>query len=201
MLSIMAKALVVSVIANSLLCFGPSFADESLLAEDHGYMLIRVKLTTRERVRLLEMSNTETNDVVKLRTESFERAGTNAWLALVAMPRGRYFWSEYESIYGIDPSESQAFPLRHVRSSPRTASDTFEIVPEVINYVGDWKMRVVSSQRYRLDPIIDYDVATLTRFFERYPERASKYEIYMSMMGKKAISLDELAKIMEEHAE
>ena len=167
MLSIMGKALAVSVIANSLLFFGPSFADESLLAEDRGYMLIRVKLTTRERVRLLEMSNTETNDVVKLRTDSFQRAGTNAWMALVSMPRGRYFWSEYESIYGIDPSDTQAFPLRHVRSSPRTASDTFEIVPGVINYVGDWKRRGVSSQRYRRDPIIEYDVVTVTRCVER----------------------------------
>ncbi|MCH7822554.1 MAG: hypothetical protein IIA07_11080 [Proteobacteria bacterium] len=197
----MGKALAVSVIANSLLFLGLSFADESLLPEDHGYILIRVELTTRERVRLLEMSNTETNDVVKLRTESFQRAGSNAWMALVAMPRGRYFWSEYEATYGIDPSETQAFPLRHIRRTPRTASDTFEIVPGVINYVGDWKMRVVSSQRYRLDPIIDYDVATLTRFVERYPERANKYEIYMLIMGKKAISLDELAKIMEEHTE
>ena len=30
---------------------------------------------------------------------------------------------------------------------------------------------------------------------------ANRYEICMSIMGKKAISLDELAKIMEEHAE
>jgi len=32
----MGKALAVSVIANNLLFFGPSFADESLLAEDRG---------------------------------------------------------------------------------------------------------------------------------------------------------------------
>jgi hypothetical protein len=75
------------------------------------------------------------------------------------------------------------------------------VISAVVNYVGDWKMRVVSTARRRLEPAIQYDTSTLERYVEQYPELAGRYEIYMSMMGKAAISLNELAKILEDQAE
>ena len=86
----------------------------------------------------------------------------------------------------------------HKRDAPGSADDSFEIVPGVVNYIGDWNMRIVPSQRAQLDPIIEYEKSTLERYLAEYPEHATRYEIYLSIMGKKAISLQELAKITEE---
>ncbi len=179
----------------------PILAQDELLPSEHGYLLIRVKLSSRERVRTLAMSNVDTDHVVSMNTDSFEKVGLNSWMALVAIPSGRYFWSEYEPIIGNDAAESQITSRRHRRSAPGSAGDTFEIVPGVVNYIGNWKMRTVSSQRNRLDPVIEYDNATLQEYVSRYPERSIRYETYLSVMGKAAISLAELAKIIEEQSE
>ncbi len=181
-----------------LLFSGAILADEAALSSEQGYMLIRISLTQGERVGTLAMSNVDTNQVIRCRTNSFEPAGSNGWMALVAMPTGRYFWSEYEARYGTGVEAVRNLNQMYKRKSPGSASDTFEIVPGVVNYVGDWTMRVVPSQRARLDPIIEYDKSTLERYLEEYPEHSNKYEIYLSVMGKAAISLQELAKITEE---
>jgi hypothetical protein len=157
-------------------------------------MLIRLILTPRERVNVLAMSNVDTNQVIKIRRKSFESAGINVWIALVPMPNGRYFMSEYEPMFGTLGEEAQSLDRRHVRSAPGTASDTFEIVPGVVNYVGDWEMRVESSRRMQLNPIVEFEKSTLERYLTQYPEYSNQYQIYLSPMGQKAISLDELAK-------
>ena len=180
-----------------ILFSGTSLAEDAPLLSDQGYMLIRVSLNQGERVGTLSMSNVDTNEVVRCRTDSFESAGSNGWMALVAMPTGRYFWSEYETSLGTNVEAARNLSQMHKRKSPGSASDTFEIVPGVVNYVGDWTMRVVASQRAPLDPIIEYDKSTLERYLAQYPEHANKYEIYLSVMGKAAISLQELAKITE----
>lgn len=161
-------------------------------------MLIRVSLNQGERVGTLAMPSVETNQVVRCRTNSFKPTGINGWMALVAMPTGRYFWSEYETSYGTGVEAVRNLNQMHKRKSPGSASDTFEIVPGVVNYVGNWTMRVVPLQRARLNPIIEYDKSTLERYLVQYPEHANQYEIYLSVMGKAAISLQELANIMDE---
>jgi len=176
---------------------GASLADDVPLSSDQGYMLIRISLNMGERVGTLAMSNVDTNQVIRSRTKSFEVAGSNAWMALVAMPTGRYFWSEYETTLGTNVEATRNLSQMHRRKSPGSASDTFEIVPGVVNYVGDWTMPVVASQQAQLDPFIEYDKSTLERYLAQYPEHANKYEIYLSVMGKAAISLQELAKITE----
>jgi hypothetical protein len=177
---------------------GDNLADEAQLPLDHGYMLIRVKLALRERVVVLEMSDVDRKHVIRIHADSFEPAGINAWMALVAMPIGRYFWSAYEPIFGTGLEVGQDLNQRHRRSAPGSPGDTFEIVSAAINYVGDWEMRVISSQQGRLDPVIVFDKSTLERYLEQYPEHANRYEIYLSVMGKEAISLVELAKISNE---
>lgn len=181
-----------------LLFSGANLADETPLPPEQGYMLIRVSLNHRERVGTLAMTNVDTNQVVRCRTDSFEPAGSNGWMTLVAMPTGRYFWSEYETSSGTGVEAVRNLNPMYKRTSPGSASDTFEIVPGAVNYVGDWTMRVLPSQRAGLDPIIEYDKSTLERYLEQYPEHANKYEIYLSVMGKEAISLQELAKLTDE---
>jgi len=184
--------------SGCVLISSANFADEAPLPSDQGYMLIRIGLNRGESVGTLAMSNVDTNEVIRCRTDSFEPAGSNGWMALVVMPSGRYFWSEYEASLGTGVEAVRNLNQMYKRKSPGSASDTFEIVPGVVNYVGDWTMRVLPSQRGRLEPIIAYDKSTLERYLLQYPEHANQYQIYLSVMGKAAISLQELAKIMEE---
>lgn len=170
------------------------FADESALPPDHGFMLIRLNLSIRERVDLLAMSNTDKEHVINIRGGSFQPAGVNAWMALVPMPSGRYFWSEYQPAYGITTSEVQRLPARYKRNKPGSDGESFEIIAEAVNYVGDWTMRIDSSHRVQLNPIIKFNKSTLERYVTQYPENSNRYEIYLSAMGQDAKSLDELAK-------
>ncbi len=202
MLPILRRVKLVLILGSSCLLFSSqSLADEPLLPSEHGYMLIRLKLTSRERVGILAMSNVDTNDAIRIRRKSFESVGVNAWMALVAMPNGRYFLSEYQPMFGIVGEEAQKLNRRHRRSAPGSASDTFEIVPGVVNYVGDWTMRVETSRRRGLNPIVEFNKSTLERYVTQYPEYSNKYEIYLSVMGQEAISLDELAKTTEEQSD
>lgn len=202
MLPLLRRLILVLVCGSGCLLFsGPSLADEAMLPADHGYLLIRLRLSSRERAGKLAMSEVDTNDVFRISTKLFEPAGANAWMALVAMPSGRYYWSAYEPNYGVGSDVGQSLDPIHRRRSPASASDTFEIVPGVINYIGDWNMRVVSASRTQFDPIIEFDKSTLELYVTQYPEYANKYEIYLSIMGKKAISLREVAKNSAEKSE
>jgi hypothetical protein len=42
---------------------------------------------------------------------------------------------------------------------------------------------------------------TVERLIDRYPEYTKRYEIYLSMMDKNAISLKEFLKIVKEHSD
>ena len=202
MLPILRRVIFALILGNGCLFFSsPSLADEALLPSEHGYMLICLKLTPRERVDILAMSNVDTNEVIRIRRKSFVPAGVNAWMALVAMPNGRFFMSEYQPMFGVVGEEAQQLNRRHRRTAPGSNSDTFEIVPGVVNYVGDWTMRVETSRRAKLNPIVEFDKSTLERYVTQYPEYSNRYEIYLSVMGKDAISLDELVKIAEEQSD
>lgn len=118
------------------------------------------------------------------------------------MPSGRYFWSKYESEYriGLEHSTLQDPAIR--REAPSSASDTFEIIAGTINYIGDWEMRIrtedfTAHRRWSVE--ISQNKKTLERLFEHFPEYANQYEIYLSMMGKKAVSLQEFLRIVAEH--
>ena len=178
-----------------------ALADEMALPDGHGYMLIRVLVNPRERVAMLSMMNVDTEVAVAMNLDSFKPAGSNAWMALVAIPPGRYFWSMYEPSYGLGSSEARSLRANFRRSASGSADDTFEIAANAVNYVGDWRMRIESTGRRRPQPDIEYDASTLQRFVAEYPGLAGKYEIYLSAMGKAAMSLQELAKILEAEEE
>ena len=174
---------------------------EAALPPDHGYMLIHVGVSQRERINIFAFTDVDTKHEVKTRMKSFRSVGVNAWMALVAVPSGRYFWSKYEAVANSSVEGFRNLDSLFRRSAPSSADDSFEIVSGVVNYVGNWRMRVVSSDRRRIDPIISYETSTLQRYVEEYPELANKHQVYVSMMGKAAISLDELAKIMNSRSE
>jgi hypothetical protein len=180
-----------------LILSSPGFADDAALPDGYGYLVILVETNPRERVRQLFMAKVESDEVTALNMEDFRAAGSNSWMAVAQAPKGRYYWSVYEPFYGLGVSESRTLNQIHRRSAPSSADDTFEIKDGVINYIGDWRMRVATSQRFRLEPEITYDVPTLERFAIDNPELANSLPIYLSMMGKESISLEELAKILE----
>lgn len=178
----------------------PALADEvtgeAALPPDHGYMLIHVDVNQRERINVFSFTDVDTEHEVKTRMKSYRSVGVNAWMALVAVPSGRYYWSKYEALANSTVEGSRNLDSLFGRNAPSSADDSFEIVSGVVNYVGNWRMRIVSANRRSIDPIINYETSTLQRYVEEYPELATKHQVYVSMMGKAAISLDELAKIM-----
>ena len=180
-----------------LILSSPSSADDAALPDGHGYLVILVETNPRERVRQLFMAKVDSDEATAMNMDDFRAAGSNRWMAVVQVPKGRYYWSVYEPFYGVGVSESRSLNQIHRRSAPNSADDTFEIRDGVINYVGDWRMRIISSRRNRLEPEITYEVPTLERFAIDNPELANSLPIHLSMMGKESISLEELAKILE----
>lgn len=176
-------------------------ADALTLQANHGYLLIRIVGTSGERITRFDLTHVDTGDVVKTRSDMYKSAGPNAWMFLLPVPAGRYFWSKYSSDYsfGLELSRSQDPMIG--QTEPSSASDTFEVVPDVINYAGDWKIRISSdgpNRRWTKD--VSQNVKTLQRLFERFPEYTEKYEIYLSMMGKEAISFVEFQRIIKQHS-
>lgn len=197
-----ATLLTLACLLLSLPALPATAADEDTLPSGHGYLLIRVELGHSERVSRFSFTEVDTKEETRIHMDAFTAAGATAWMALVAAPAGRYYWSEYESIYGIAVTQTRDFDHIFRRTAPGSADDTFEVVTGVVNYIGDWTMRVVATERSsRLEPIIGYEKSTLERYITQYPELVNEYPIYVSMLGKAAISLDELAKIIESQSE
>ena len=180
-----------------LILSSPSPADDEALPDGYGYMVILVETNPRERVKQLFMAKVDADEVTQIHMDDFRAAGPNSWMALVQAPKGRYYWSVYEPFYGLGVSESRSLNQIHRRSAPNSADDTFEIREGVINYVGNWRMRIISSRRFRLEPEITYEVSTLERFATDNSELANSIPIHLSMIGKESISLEDLAKLME----
>ena len=192
--------LVIMILLACLMVSMPALPDEvtgeEVLPPDHGYMLIHVDVNLGERINMFAFTEVDTKHEVRTRVKSFKPVGVNAWMALVAMPSGRYYWSEYEATATRSVEGSRNIDNIFRRRAPSSADDSFEIVSGAVNYIGNWRMRVVSVDRHRIDPIIGYETSTLQQYVEDYPELANKHQVYVSMMGKEAISLDELAKIV-----
>ena len=171
--------------------------DGVALAPGYGYLLIRLICPDGEQVAELEFTNVDTKDVVTTRADMYEPAGQKARMGLIAMPEGRYYWSSYEPTYGVG-LERPRFNDRVSRNGPGSAEDTFEIVPGAINYAGDWVMRFLNLKQR---PGISLDASTIQRAAERFPAHVTRYEVYLSMMGKQAISLADFLKLVEEHSD
>jgi hypothetical protein len=176
-------------------------AEAEPLPPGHGYLLLRVTAMQRQQVSRLSFARVDNGEKVTLRQQQFHASGPGAWLALVSAPPGRYFWSEYEAALTGAIEESRNLDQVYRRSKPGSADDTFEIVAGVVNYIGDWTMRFASSSRRRLEPLVQIEKATMERYVADYPALVNRYPLYISMMGKQAISLEELLKIIQSQAE
>ena len=177
----------------ALVVMGLGIAEKALSQSNYGYMLIRVNLSSRERVDVLAIMNVETKEDVRVESATFHPAGVNSWMALVPLPEGRYFLSEFVPRYGIGTAENRTLPTIQKRTDPGSESNTFEIVSGVVNYVGDWTMRINASQNNRFESTVEFDKMTLERYLTEYPEQSSQFEIYLSPMGGNAVSINELA--------
>jgi hypothetical protein len=188
----------------------PAVAEElnqvAPIQPSHGYLLIRIAGASGERIERFEFTNQETGYVVTMRTDVCKPAGPRARMCIVISPPGRYFWSKYEVEYriGMEPSLNQDPPI--IREAPGSTSDTFEIAPGVINYIGDWEMRISAgdvrnsvTRRWSVD--IRQNTKTLGRLLEEFPDYSNRYDIYLSMMVREAISLREFLSIVQEHSE
>ena len=191
------------------LCLGYLFVSSSIVAEESpgesalqsgfGFLLIRVIGTRDERVGIFELTNLDTGDVIKTKSNMYKWSRPTAGICLVAVPAGRYFWSAYQPDYhyGLWRLDSSRWDAK----SPRTSNDLFEIVPEVINYAGDWtiEMSRLTDMKVRISIDVSFDIETLESAVDLYPEYANAREFYLSMRGKKAISLVEFQRIVEEN--
>ena len=94
-------------------------------------------------------------------------------------------------------SNSSTGVINLIGTETFTNVNNLDIDSGVVNYVGDWTMRVDPSRRMQLNPTVKFEKSTLERYVTQYPEISYRYEIYLSAMGQDAISLDELAKKTE----
>ena len=171
--------------------------DDAALSPGYGYLLIRLICPDGEQIARLEFTNVDTKEVITTSADMYEPAGQKARMGLIMMPEGRYYWSSYEPTYGVG-LERPRFNDRVSRNGPSSAEDTFEIVPGAINYAGDWVMRFLNLKQ---KPSINLDASTIQRAAERFPAHVTRYEVYLSMMGKQAISLADFLKLVEEHSD
>lgn len=174
-----------------------NFADVLPLPDGQGYLLIRVQTNPRERIKHFFMADFESEAVVTMRIDDFLDMGSSAWMAVVPAPKGRYFLSTYEPFYDKGTPVGRNLNQIHRRFAPDSADETFEIAAGVINYVGDWKMRLIPTKRNSLNPVVTYDVSTLERFATDNLELANSLPIHISRMGEASISLEELAEQAE----
>ena len=199
-----------AVIISICLAATPAIAQDTALAANDGYLLVRVFGVSHEKRVYFDFTNEQTGDVFKLADAECESTGASSKMCLLAMPRGRYFWSRYESktYFRMELSKIQEPVIQ--RDLPGSESDTFEIVPGVLNYVGDWRMHMsegdfsgvtpdqhaaVTSRRWKID--IEQNMPSLAIVFDKFPSYTSGYQISLSMMGKEAMPLAEFIKIMQ----
>lgn len=179
-----------------------------LHAQDSGLGYIAVRLTnaTPERIAKFEWTNHESGFVVKVESSECEPAGADARMCLVAATPGRYYWSRYQTIsrFRMEDSLVQEPPM--VREGPDSPSDTFEVVPAAINYIGDWEMKKnavaysTMSMRHQFKVDVVQNASSLPRIYKLFPDIAGRHELYLSMMGKQAISVEQFLEIVNQNS-
>lgn len=182
-----------------------------VLQAGHGFLMVRIIGANNEQNPRFEFTNQGSADVVKVNTTLCKRAGPKARICVLEAKPGRYFWSKYESGHRVRMEDSRYQDPPIIREKPGSASDTFEIVAGVINYIGDWHMVMSAGnidltdmaplavqRRWSVD--IKSSPQTLQRLFTDFPEYTSKYHIFLSMMGKKALSLQEFLELVEKQS-
>lgn len=183
----------------SLLCSLICVADDA----GDGYLLIRVYEVDNEAIARIDLTHLDTGDIVRIRSNTCHEGSLSSRVCLVPAPAGRYFWSRFELAYKIRGTQSYLDGPGLRRTAPGSSGDSIEIVAGAINYIGDWELNHVPKQgaRFRRKNIsvdIQQNHKTLQLFYESFPDEAAQYEIYLSMLGKEAISLRDFLKLLEQ---
>lgn len=196
--------------------FGEEATVEKSSSSGHGYLFVRLVGASDEVIVSFDFTNQDNGLVVKVNSTECKPAGPNSRICMVVASPGRYFWSKYDSEYLVRLEKSRIQDPPIIRDEPGSAGDTFEIIAGAINYVGDWEMSIRSGnveQRSLTGAAADVTMVrrwsvdmrqnpeTLQKLFEVFPDYANRFGIYLSMMGKKAISLQEFLKIVEQNPE
>ena len=178
-----------------------SSADDISLPADHGYVLILITMNTRfeiaERDRIV-FKNYDTGESFSIRIKTPYSAGVNTYLSLISVAKGQYFCDQVVANYSMPkPCTEQ------IRRTALSADDIFEVRSGVVNYVGDWDVTKHlrwdrSAELLEMD--VTYDMATIEKSRERFPEHLRRYEIFVSYKGRKAISLNDLAELLKKHS-
>ena len=188
-----------------LCCFLNSISG---LADDtaDGHLLIRINEVHSEAIARIDLTHVDTGAIVKIRSNTCSEGGVNSRVCLVPAPAGRYFWSRFEFVYKLRGAQSYLDGPGLRRTAPGSSHDSVEIIAGAINYIGDWELDDVVKQgalfrrqNYSVD--IHQNPKTLQLFYERFPDAAAEYEVYLSMLGKSAISLRDFLKLVEQQAE
>jgi len=180
----------------------PCYADDPA----DGFLLIRMTEADNEAVANLDLTNVDTGAVVEIRSNKCSKGGVSSRICLVPATAGRYFWTRFEMIFRLRGARSAVEAPGIRRTSPGSSEDSVEIVAGAISYIGDWRLDdgdVWNShshqRRYSVD--IRQNFEALQQFYEHFPDEAANYEIYLSMLGKEAISLRDFLKLVERESE
>ena len=79
-------------------------------------------------------------------------------------------------------------------------------MPAAINYIGDWEMKknAVSystmSMRHQFKVDVVQNANTLKKIYTVFPDEANRNDLYLSMMGKQAISIEEFLRIVNQNS-
>lgn len=184
------------------------FGAAPVCAQDSGlgYVVVRLTNTNPERIAKFEWTNNETGFVVKVDSSECEPAGADARMCIVPATPGRYYWSRYQTVsrFRMEDSKVQEPPME--REGPDSPDDTFEVVPAAVNYIGDWEMKKNSvaystmSPRHQFRIDVVQNANSLSKIYTIFPEIANQHDLYLSMMGKQAISIEQFLKIVNQNS-
>ena len=138
------------------------------------------------------MTNLDTRTVTTVISVARRSPGPASWLELLAVPKGRYYWSEVQLGYRNSP----VYEL----NEPGHSNHVFEVTPGVVNYIGDWFIDGYWAEgRPRLPTT--YNLETLKKYIAKFPDHAEAFDVYYSIRDNQPYRFGNLAEISEELAE
>jgi hypothetical protein len=166
--------------------------DDTSIPAGYGYILFHIYGLDERSVRRLRMTNLDTGKVTTVISTARRSSGPASWLELIAVPEGRYYWSEVQLGYRNSP----VYDL----SKPGRSNYVFEVAPDVVNYIGDWFIDGYWAESRPQVPTT-HNLETLEEYITKFPDHAEAFEVYYSISGNKPYRYGDLAEIIEELSE
>jgi hypothetical protein len=166
--------------------------DDTSIPARYGYILFLIYGLDERSVRRLRMTNLNTGKVTTVISTARRSSGPASWLELLAVPEGRYYWSEVQLGYRNSP----VYDL----SKPGRSNYVFEVTPGVVNYIGDWFIDGYWAEGRPRVPTT-YNLETLKEYIAKFPDHAEAFDVYYSTKDNKPYRFGDLVEITEELAE